>query len=624
MDRTDYQYSEPCTRASTMASRRPQPGSYGQVSAHDDEDLTDQPTEQTERQPSENDVEVDDNDTCGDNEHQQLENVGTTTSIRDAAHYEDPHPNRRCRTATALSLVCIAVVGTALAVALGGGSIVQSSATSTALFFNDHDVSYGPPQDWGKCHPATTKPSPITHAHPVEGSPVSRVAFASCFRPYLQVSDALWKHLREDFEPDLFIWLGDNMYLDTMSEMNDKRRAYNAAREDKYYLAYGPVAQPKIPTVAIWDDHDFGVDNAGREYPCLRSSQNEFVTHFNLPETDPRHPAQGGKQRFGVYSSHMFSVPEKEQENGIHLINLDNRSHRSPTFPMHGLCEGANSTMLGAAQWAWLEAEMLNKTSVIKLVSSGVQVLPPTSKDRPADEYCSYDGPDGSFVAANIDMEEDGADALGTKYEGWGEMPAERARLLRLAQRSINEGRAKQVVFLTGDQHWVEIQAKRMSESEKHGKSRILYSVTASGIDQHYIEDVANSNRVRVRSADTRGDGMFIEECNFPFVVDGRTYDDCVDIFGAGAPGCATRTSSNNIAVSGQWGNCLDAEKELVPRSKMAYGKGHKCTDQYHHTCSAQANYGGLVVDWDNGTMDITLFTPHEKEIVASSISIDM
>lgn len=78
---------------------------------------------------------------------------------------------------------------------------------------------------------------------------------------------------------------------------------------------------------------------------------------------------------------------------------------------------------------------------------------------------------------------------------------------------------------------------------------------------------------------------------------------------------------SNHIVDS--WGYCLAEDEELVPRSRQTFGVGHKCTDNYHHTCSAQANYGGITVDWENRTILLSLFTPHEAEIVASSIEID-
>jgi hypothetical protein len=34
--------------------------------------------------------------------------------------------------------------------------------------------------------------------------------------------------------------------------MDVKRAAYNEARNDPYYVAHGPVAEPKIPVMATW------------------------------------------------------------------------------------------------------------------------------------------------------------------------------------------------------------------------------------------------------------------------------------------------------------------------------------------------------------------------------------
>ena len=128
----------------------------------------------------------------------------------------------------------------------------------------------------------------------------------------------------------------------------------------------------------VWDDHDFGYNNEGDNYVCRKSSQNEFVYHFNLPKTDARHPEYTGPdgQQEGIYSSYLFSTDSGSP--GIHLINLDNRYHRSPTYDTYGECIGASSTILGSAQWAWLEDE-LRRPSEIKVIASGIQVLPPTN-----------------------------------------------------------------------------------------------------------------------------------------------------------------------------------------------------------------------------------------------------
>lgn len=426
------------------------------------------------------------------------------------------------------------------------------------------------------------------HIPPQDGLQVDRVAFASCFKPAQQSSNALWKHFRDNFATrSVFNWLGDNIYADT-NDMEQKRIAYNAARDDPFYAAFGPVAEPKVPTSGTWDgtsspnmaivqrsccappisrilinfpsaDHDFAWNNYGDNYDCPQSSQNEFVYHFGIPESDPRHPAQGANQQAGIYSSYMFQTPTGD--NGIHLINLDARSHRSPTFAKYGSCKGAASTMLGPEQWTWLEGELLSRTSKIKIIGSGTQVLPPINRDRSLSEYCAYDGADGTFDQAALDVGED-ASFEGTSYESWAEIPQDRTRLLRLAQQSINAGLAERIIFLSGDQHWAEIMAKEIPARD--GQAAVtVFEVTASGIDQNWPYDVPNTLRVRPNQ-------------NYEGVV------------------------------------------------SMTYSNENTCSGDEFHVCNAQANYGGIEVDWDNSEVHLTVYTPHGKSDVASRVTLSI
>ena len=78
------------------------------------------------------------------------------------------------------------------------------------------------------------------------------------------------------------------MYKDG-TNLDSKREKYNLARDEASYVSHGPVAEPKMPVMATWDDHDYASNNLGNDYPCKLESQDEFVTHFNIPESDPRH-----------------------------------------------------------------------------------------------------------------------------------------------------------------------------------------------------------------------------------------------------------------------------------------------------------------------------------------------
>ena len=364
----------------------------------------------------------------------------------------------------------------------------------------------------------------------------------------------------------------------------------------------------------------------GRHYECRVSSQNEFVHHFGIPPSDPRHPDQGANQQLGIYSAYMFSKPNDTSADGIHLINIDARFHRSPTYDNFGPCEGSSSTMLGDTQWEWLQNELLTKQSEIKIIGSGIQVLPPTHKGRPLEDYCSYDGSGETFDQAMIALNEASSDNSGTLYESWGEMPQERTRLLQLCQESINSGMTKQVIFMSGDQHWAEIMAKEVP-ARSNQPAVTVYEVTASGIDQNWNAIIPNPNRVRLPFADTRGeDANFRNECHFPFVHHGITFKDC-----------ATNTNTpngNDPGINGwcrwgsgndDWGICESKSQNKVPNFiSMEASREHVCDGNALHVCTAKANYGGIEVDWNSNQVSMAIYTPHETEAIAGRIVIPL
>ena len=91
--------------------------------------------------------------------------------------------------------------------------------------------------------------------------------------------------------PDFMIWLGDNVYyreMDMTSERSMRRRwAHDRAL---------PELQPLLGTVhhyAIWDDHDFGPNNADRTIPQRETSLRVFRDYWanptwGLPESPDR------------------------------------------------------------------------------------------------------------------------------------------------------------------------------------------------------------------------------------------------------------------------------------------------------------------------------------------------
>ena len=269
-------------------------------------------------------------------------------------------------------------------------------------------------------------PGPVS----VEVSPppgAFTLAFGSCSKPNL--AQPLWGDVR-NLAPDAWAWLGDIVYADT-ENIDHTRALYRAQAERADYAAV--VAQMQV--VGIWDDHDFGKNDAGSEYPKKRESQAALLDFLGEPTDSPR------RGRLGTYVSYAFG----DGDRSVKLIMLDGRYHRDPP--------SARGDTLGEAQWTWLERELSTSTARVNLVTSGYQVLP-----------------------------------LDHSNEKWGNFPAARRRLLDLVART----RAQGVVLLSGDRHFAEL--SRLEDGSLHYP---LYELTSSGLTHAY--DAADEpNRFRV------------------------------------------------------------------------------------------------------------------------------
>jgi alkaline phosphatase D len=269
-----------------------------------------------------------------------------------------------------------------------------------------------------------------------EGEPWRRIAFGSCAKQ--DRPQPIWEAVVAA-RPQAFLFLGDNIYGD--SEDVEVLRA-------KWKLL---AAQPGLqalrrttPILATWDDHDFGVNDGGADYPRRRESQQLLLDFLGVPADDPR------RAREGVYHAEVHGPPGRR----VQVILLDARYHRSPLrqgFENGEPGEGhrgryvpnndPDATVLGSAQWAWLEAQ-LKVPAEVRLICSGVQVLP--------DEH---------------------------GWEKWGNFPRERQRLLALIRGTGAQG----VVFLSGDRHLAEI--SRLPGGHPDGVGYPLWEVTSSSLN---------------------------------------------------------------------------------------------------------------------------------------------
>jgi alkaline phosphatase D len=294
--------------------------------------------------------------------------------------------------------------------------------------------------------------------------PVTRIAFGSC--AHQDKPQLIWPGI-EAAHPDLLLLLGDNIYGDTHDPqvLREKYRKQGEVEGFKQLRA-------KIPLWATWDDHDYGLNDEGAENPNKVDSQKAFLEFFHEPADSIRW------RREGVYDSKILGVPGKR----VQIILLDTRYFRGPLTlnpkpvgnkpDRYVPAPDSSSSMLGSAQWKWLEEE-LKKPAEIRLLVSSIQLV------------AHHHG-----------------------WEKWNNLPHERQKLFDL----IAKTGAKNVVILSGDRHRADL------VREDEGVPYPLYDLTSSSL-ANPLPDF-----LRKDEADPQQIGPLIWESNFGLIqVDWET-----------------------------------------------------------------------------------------------------
>lgn len=285
---------------------------------------------------------------------------------------------------------------------------------------------------------------PSTFAVETDSSiPVTRVVFGSCIKQ--DQPTPIFKTMAKE-KPELLIFTGDNIYADT-DDMTVMRKKYTtlAANQDFQKLSRS------CPVLSTWDDHDYGVNDGGADYPAREASQREFLDFWQVPKDSPR------RNREGIYDARVFGPTGQR----LQVILLDTRYFRSPLKTGERRIGGpyypdssAEKTMLGEEQWRWLEEQLLVPAAV-RLIISSIQFVPSDSGQ-----------------------------------ECWANLPRERARMLQL----IDATKANGVVFISGDRHWSEV--SKISDSTRYE----IFDITCSSLNQLHARGTPTANEFRVSS----------------------------------------------------------------------------------------------------------------------------
>ena len=244
-----------------------------------------------------------------------------------------------------------------------------------------------------------------------------KIGFGSCIdeaRP-----QPIWKAVEKENLNDFF-FMGDNVYGDLDSgELTNMWPAY-VKQENNF-----PTWLKNLQPLAIWDDHDYGLNDGGKEYTLIKDSQKLFLDFWKVDKQDDRH------KREGIYFSETRQIKDKK----VLLIGLDTRYFRSPLEGEkrnYQSTSDVSKTILGKQQWDWLERTFQESADIIILVSS-IQIL-----------------------------------ATNHGFEKWSNFPHEKERLLSLIKQF-----KKPVILASGDRHKAGIY--------KQGN---LYELTSSSLNK--------------------------------------------------------------------------------------------------------------------------------------------
>lgn len=279
------------------------------------------------------------------------------------------------------------------------------------------------------------------------GKQILSIGFGSCAD---QDKDQPILELASVREPDLFIFLGDNIYGDSFNP-DTLRNKYRRWAVKPGFQKINKTSE----LLATWDDHDYGMNDGGRHYSLKDTSKSIFLEFWKEPKTSPRW------QRKGIYTSYLY----EHEGHKVQIILLDTRTFRDNLLAFGGGPQeskfnysldyrqhlSSDSTMLGVDQWKWLEGQLKIEADV-RIIGSSTQF------------GISYNG-----------------------YEAWANFPYERKKLMKL----IKSTKANGVVFISGDVHYAELSRLQIAEAYP------IYDLTSSGITQTWSFAAPNENRVQ-------------------------------------------------------------------------------------------------------------------------------
>jgi len=234
-------------------------------------------------------------------------------------------------------------------------------------------------------------------------------------------------------KPDFMLWLGDNTYM-READWTTKTGIHYRYTHTRSLAEIQPLLG-SCHHYAIWDDHDYGSNDADKTFP----NKNITLETFKLFWTNPNY-GLGNKEQEGISGTFTWG--------DVQFFLLDDRFFRTANKNY-----ASNRAILGEEQVEWLINALASSSASFKIIAVGSQFIS-TAKEK----------------------------------ENFANFPEEKQKIIDAIQKNKVSG----VLFMTGDRHFSEL-----SKLETP-KAPPIYDLTVSPLTSgiHNPEKEGNSLRV--------------------------------------------------------------------------------------------------------------------------------
>jgi alkaline phosphatase D len=279
-----------------------------------------------------------------------------------------------------------------------------------------------------------------------------RFALVSCTDDRFKEEEGpMWRQLLSD-GPDIIISLGDNVYADWKEGKALSPYAREIDLWERYFQTRKSLSVFRspglVPFIAVWDDHDYGMNDGDGTYPHKEPARKVFEAFFPFW-------ADGKDLRDGPGVARAFRIA------GQNFLLMDGRTFRSPngnspacSGKNHPLCQDEKSTNKGNRE-------------------------PPAHFGRVQEEWAleQLSAGDGPFWLMN-GVQWFGAYQPFESFEG--NHPKVFSQFLAQLTKVLEKkpmGSRSALVFASGDRHLAEIMKVRLP-----WRSRDTWEITSSGL----------------------------------------------------------------------------------------------------------------------------------------------